>query len=1021
MTESMVAFNMHFKRHALICSLVLSLGCNKLFNKSQPVAPPLVPDLGFHAACLNGTVAVMERFVVGTANPAEVTAVWTCFGGAISLFEKKVRGSEQTGFTGREVATFFEDRFLGDVKISDGFLSQIMLIKQVFVGGSSEVISKPELLQLVQFANAMQDLSVKLLPYMKLYSLNWQPQPQDNPRANVEYFENANSTLQAAASQVIQMILVNNPTYDLRNLNSLLDEVEKLAASSWSWLPAFHSDFSVVEKIKSTLLGGDPDLIQPGEWARLGSLASRGYIQYLRYYYFIQHADQTGPQFVYFTNSLSELFGFLGDMVQSRPTGQLTKGELTDLLTSLNLVFKTVNFTPELVDQGLNIKALVLGGDAQTFLPQDFVVARKKIDNFRIVLERIWAFAPFYAGTWNPSELSAAQAHDYFAAGEDNLKSLASTLSLLMSGDYELENLLPLANGLSNLIVDPKQKFSWAQSLALDVPLVIASKKIISGDDRSVVTQAQWAPIASLVADFYSRVLYWNYFVKPGPLSTGPGLIEFDNFAGQIVQSLQALLLRQADAAGDPNKAFISYAKLQDLVAGLGQSGLLGSLKPASLPPLVSTLFNRILVDPNQRLAGTTVLGFGSGGLNQLKMEYDLWSSNQHLLETLVAAHPEGLTQADLQKSFAALNPQTRGAIELQAIIQGQPNLIFNSNGRIVFSGKSTLYDQDTLSFTNGARALSRLLINSYVEDVTRFRSDQGLVVAEVNTAFADFKPLAVDLGILSNNNSTFASSRFFEANIFTPVGDGNNLLNLGELTQEVELLLSGLNISHEISKGIDQNCNPNADGSSNIDDILSVTCVLRLYDQSFASIYSQAPEMVASFQSLSPAMRNTLFVNYLLTAGPVNVAADKVSRADVSLMPYVFQYAESLLQRYDSGHKGFLDDTDAQNAYPSFSSLITQFSNSNISIINQAAFMYILKNGTIPSGFWDLLGDLWNLFWHSPEGVHADRMQLAKILAAIENAIRGPSAALAGPHRDLNPPAGVSFPFLAPGSETAH
>jgi hypothetical protein len=557
--------------------------------------------------------------------------------------------------------------------------------------------------------------------------------------------------------------------------------------------------------------------------------------------------------------------------------------------------------------------------------------------------------------------------------------------------------------------VNPSKRFTWTEDLKDYVPALVAAKNIILADQTSTVQVNQWLPLLSSASDLYHRVLYYMYFIKPRPITSGDGLNSLDILEKQLLKTLSGFV--QAQATATPELPVVPNSALINLLQGASSAGFINSsITAAAVQPMLQSLFGKLLMDPAQRLAGAVSTGLSQDNISRLDLEYQIWSANQHLFLQDTALNSVGQNQADLQK-WLSQQTKTEGIAELQLVLAGTPSFVFNSQGRMEFGAHVNLYDFNSLSYTNLARAIGRLLENGYVLDATRLSAGTGLVSTEFQSAYADFQPFAVALQLVSASNTTFATSRFFEAGIFTPLGNGDQYMSMGEATQIIEMIISGLGISSQMSKLIGDNCTktyvtPGADGP---DDALDVNCVAQIYDVNYAQVFPQAPDLVAYLKSVTSAVRQGIVLQYLAAAGADIKGSGTGLRSDISLIPYVFQYAESLMQRYDLKHVGALDYTDAVKAFPNFRSLIAKKSPINSTAVEEGAFFYILTHEKVSTDFITLLPYIWDAWLGNSVNIDVDRSAEAAILAAIVASI-GETPATA---KKISIPAGSHYPFL--------
>jgi hypothetical protein len=988
------------------------ISCSRLFNKDPDQPKPLSPQLDFQQQCLADVTGVMNRFVQSTATPAEVKATWNCFADGIGVFEKKVQGRTEQSFDAREVASFFEKYFLKNLTITDEMLQQIMNLKMVLVGGNNQQLSKAELLKLQAFAREMGDVAVDILPYVRVYTMTWEQGASGSFESDVDYFEKASAQLLLTTGILTKHFSDSGGAYDLRNVIPLFTNLQTVFQAQWSWLPSLKNILPFVTQLKGVLTGTDLNQIQSQEWNQIGVVAAHGYIEFLRFNYF-GHAkahNESAP-IVYFANSMRSLFNFLGDIVSSKPTKELTKAELVRLVTSLNNVFPNLNFTENLVNQFMQIKIVFFGGSSEKWVPEDFVKAQAKVDLYSSLLPRIWKYGKFYGQSWDPTVLPEDQAQAYFQDGELNLNQVVQQLSASLENSYDLQNITLLANALDDLITTPSDKFAWASELRSAVPVIIGLKKIILSDDSTVVDPTEWTPLLGSVADLYHRYLYYNYFLTERPILKGPGLESLDNFAAQVQNSLTTILMRQPDSnkfKDDPDTHFLSYDKMDNV---LGQ--VLPQTQKAHVDLALKALFGKILVDPTARLGGYQSPGFNLASLKFAYGEYLNWSLQQHQVSVLFQ-NPSLRLPLKTVYQFYAGNSNVPGFDEMSSVLSGTPALVMTDKGdRIQFSSTSPGFDFAAVSRANLSRELTRLVFGGYIQSLDRYKNGSGIVIAEANAAYFDFQPLLVDLGFIKSTDTTFISSRFFETSLFTPTADGNTSLKLREVAQEISILLSGLNLQGAANAMIGDSCIvKKADAS--LDDILDVTCGLGIILDHADSLFGQMPEALSDLKALPRNRQMTEMLQYLRTAGWADHGDFTASRSDLNLVSYVVQYAEVVMQRYDLNHDGRLNFSEAKQAYPNFAPLISSVSHIGIDIVNKAVFYYMLRTGVVPCGFQDVVGDLAKVLANEEIKFSDSREDLGKVLGSIGLAVKGQKPnckpAKSGDSDSLAPPEGSDW-----------
>lgn len=982
---------MFFKRILTVTLISVSViasstGCSKLFNKTPPQNAIQSPNMGFETQCLSNVLPVMSRFVRGDAFEAEVSATWDCFGNALSVFEKKVKGSNQNEFAAREIASFFENYFLNDVKISDRMLAEVMHIKQIFVGGSEATISKKELLKLVTFAGQMKQITIHILPYMKVYAMNWGLTSSQDLNVSIQYFEDSNIAIQQAVKDLSDIIAQNNIDYKISNISVLFHEFENLYKEKWDWLVQFDKVLPLIEKLKGSIAGGEDSTIAANEWRRFSLLVSRGYVQYLRYYYMIQTAPDAAPQIGYFTSSIGDVFSYLGDMVQEKPSHVFTKAELVDILYTVNNLFPNLHFSEAFVSEVMKIKVLIFGGSSDVWIPEDFMTAARKTRILKSVFEKSWTYLHFYTFNWNVTSMPEDQAQKFYKDAETVLNDSAKTMGQLFTSSYDLQDLGHLMAEFDKVIEAGSD--SWSAKMEKVIPLIVSYKKIILNDRTSIVNQDKWQPVLVFSSRVYMQALYYTYFVgqRSGLLSFG--LLSLDNFADKMVGLISELITQRGGA--NPT---ITDNELIEFTQALRFAEILPSgISQTTLTNLVKAVTSKIIADPADRISGKNANGITVAHTKVILDEYHVWSNIQHAYEKIFygSGNPE-LSSPELLALLKRMD-QTPSVLEAEQLYDSAPPLVSDSSGRVLFPLAFKRYDFYASSRLNLYRALARKVLSSYSMELARITTYKGITVTEMNNFYADLKPLLVDLNMIAPANTNFANNRFLEANLFMPSGDGNDFMNLKEGTQIVTMIFSGLEVNSRIEKVLGDQCLVHS-GRYKTEDMISVDCLIEFYRKNYSGAFETMPELVRYLSFQNPSTFHDFMYRMLKATGWTETNDKTAARADVTLLPHVIQYLESVVMRYDVTKDGMLNDSETDQAFPVYSGLIQKFSGTAAFVANKAAFLYMLKYGKVPCGIVDVWPILWKSIMGQPIGVAADRTILSNVFSSISDKVNNTPA----------------------------
>lgn len=988
------------------CSLILVIttGCNLPMGEKPP--EPVPPDAGFgdQTKCLDKLVPEFEKFIKGTAKKAEVMATWDCIGSVVSLFEKSVRGRYEDRFTSRELANFIEQNFLENKTINDSTLLEVFKVKQLLVGGSNTQVTREEMGRFVRVIKQIRDIAVRLNPYMKLYSLNWKVGGYSSLDSDVKYFEAGNLELQLAVKELATLIEVNGQSYEIFSIYRLLKEMSVFSSESWAWLEDLEEAIPLVQKLKKTLTGGSETVIEPSEWRRFALLGGRGYIQYLRYYYFLKKMDSigSGPQLIYITRSIDDFFSYLGDMVDGKPEKTLTRQELLSILEAISDFIPNFHISDAFLIEAMKIKVLFFGGKIDLFEKADFERAREKLEAFRTLTEKFLAHVAVYGLSWNPSEMPSEEGLAYHQTAEDNLVEFGKKLGENLEYSYDLKDLIQFAKEFDLLYPRKSEDEKSFGEVAEDfIPILISFKNIIFSDEDSVVGKSgsyqtqegrrnakqQWSDFLSISGKLYSRYTYYYYFLRNKDMLTGWGLDRVKDLVKDSSNFLDVLVRRKPAV---PTQQ-ISFLELNRLWTSLKAAEFIPKkMSVKSLDALTKVTFQKFLIPPEKRLMGDLPQGLTLQGVQSIRDEFSIWFENQRFLDQVYTGKPqdEGQYGATILAALQSA-PVATGLEELKMVYSTPVALSFDTLGRMVITKPEAPYLRKTSDLANAIRALGRLVVRSYAMDLARVDlKTGGVTLEEANTLFKDVQAFVIELGLLDPRNENFMKNRFLDANLFTAWSNGNSYLEFKEAVNLVMMLWSGVEIDSMLFEILDNECSISKPTDYKDDWMVSINCVQQVYMREVPDKFAAMPDFMRFLNGLSQDQKTEVFMNLLKAAGYKPKPDGTIPVGDLALFPQVTQYVETVFQKFDANRDGHLNTKEAMVAFPTFKEILKEAAGGKLKSDKQlkALFAWLLRYAKPPESTKDFVKFL---VWWMPKGengwdVNADREKLVKILGFI-------------------------------------
>lgn len=1002
-------FSNFFKRQIIFAFLLFfSIGCSLKINEDPPEAKPFDFKGVEGSQCLAEVLPTMSEFVKGTAKAENVDKTWECFGKALTIYSTLVRGQNEDRYLARELAKFFEDFYLDDIKISDRLLAEIMELKQIIVGGNAEYITRDELKKLVEFSNKMRGISLKILPYMQVFSLNWKVSGARNIESDIKFFENANLEIQDAAKSIAAIVEINNHDYSIEDFVVLLDELSALYKENWSFVDKMRAVLPLVYKLKKSLAGGSEQLISAHEWRRFLLLGARGYIQYLRYHYFIKNNDElgAGTELVYLAKSFDDLFSYLGDMVAEKPEGVFTRQELVEVFQSLVQFLPSVKISDALVYEIMKFKKLLFGGNLDYFTPEDFWRAKDKVQTFRNLTEQFMTHLSIYSLSWRPQYLSYDESQKTFKRAEVNLTQVSQNFGKIIEDSYDLKDLRILISEFEKLYGPEGIEDSFLKTIKEFMPLIITSHQVLFSTKKTLLTKDQWPSYLDVLTKIYARGMYYYYFLNSNQqsLNQGVGLESFKQFI-QDSRNLVDFIIDKKP------KKVVTFAEIKSLIDGyVSATNIQKEVDTRILYYLTEVLLKKILISPEDRIAGRIPGGLTLNATRIFISEFTLWYQVQFHFDRLYKKLPPGVRFASAKRIIDSLQPQaTKKAFFESYVIYNSPlSRAFDDKGKLHIAPVSSLYSFESTNTINLVRVASRLIMRSYSQSIERINKYQGLKQEEAQAFYLDIKPLLVALNFIDVSNNTFAESRFREANLFLARSDGNNMAGFAELADLSIHIISGLKIHNEMKAII---TNPKCCPVYMTDNIkmISVNCLIEMYYKEMDRILTSMP-MLSKFMLSLPrcpvsvegpesayigilaecgASFDQMIYNIVKSAGYIPNQKGLIPLGISSYVPHVMQYIESMMQRFDDSKDGILNNQEAAEAYPVFKSVLANLSGYEDDKTLMALLAWIMQYGRPPESNFEKI-KFYLYYKENPDKwkINTDREKLASILGFIADAI---------------------------------
>ncbi len=318
---------------ALLSAALAGCGLNTL--EAVPGEAPLKLS-GPTENCMSESLKYLESYFKGSASVEQVDTAFACVSGALELFTSYGRGtSDRDSFSSIELRTFLERHFLGNLKLSDSLLNEVMRVKIAILGGSPDRLTKAELTRLVEVLDILRIEALRLRPYVDILN---QRLPSDGQSVDPSHLEQAISDFTFTMDSLGALLGKSRQVYKLENLKTLLQDFQGLyeGRSNWKGPEWFAQQMPLIVSAKALLIRPAGESISPDEWQLLFSHVGRSYGLFLRFKYAITGRDLFfGEGLAQIEIGILEVAGILEEAIEAKGDGKISYQIMRDFVLAL--------------------------------------------------------------------------------------------------------------------------------------------------------------------------------------------------------------------------------------------------------------------------------------------------------------------------------------------------------------------------------------------------------------------------------------------------------------------------------------------------------------------------------------------------------------------------------------------------------------------------------------------------------------------------------------------------------------
>ncbi|NUN05244.1 MAG: hypothetical protein HUU57_05740 [Bdellovibrio sp.] len=316
----------------LFCAVALVLavtGCSEFLNGKKS-EPEVIEFSDSRLVCLKSIPAQLEQFSIGEAKENEIRAGFDCMADALLYFNKRTFGSVENGYTVEEMRRFFGKYFLKENNVSPEFAGELMKIKKALLGGSTEHITKDEVVRLVEILKVTRDEAVELAPHMKILL-----SAKDQKKADWDKITAAVAQFRRGLLRLLEKTQIAKSEYSFEDAKKAFSGFADFIRGGTPFAPYnLYSEWvPVVESVKNVLLGSRAHFVDLPQWsAGLDSFVDL-YELALKYHHSLRDMDFSNAAKLRQVNQfIAQTLKLLSNSHQMQTTGRIPLHDIDYLL-----------------------------------------------------------------------------------------------------------------------------------------------------------------------------------------------------------------------------------------------------------------------------------------------------------------------------------------------------------------------------------------------------------------------------------------------------------------------------------------------------------------------------------------------------------------------------------------------------------------------------------------------------------------------------------------------------------------
>lgn len=290
LSKTVRAFVQIGKGSLLLSFAVGILGCDSYLRRNNPPAEDQVVMESHALSCIRGVPGNLTQFLNDQLGKEQVSDTFACLRGTVDHFQKFTRGNEGSSvYAPEELRSFLNEALPRNRQISAAFMSELMKLKTVLLGGSPAGMTKAEITQARVLLSTFESEAQALRGQMRLLLFQ---APRD--LVTLQQVKTAQRQLEKSVAAVMEVARPEATEYDFQDIENLVTQFhdylgnQNLLTQLLRWLP-------ITQKVKTLFVGERTLTYSQKDWQQVLGWSARAYGLALEYAYWIRGLDLKSP------------------------------------------------------------------------------------------------------------------------------------------------------------------------------------------------------------------------------------------------------------------------------------------------------------------------------------------------------------------------------------------------------------------------------------------------------------------------------------------------------------------------------------------------------------------------------------------------------------------------------------------------------------------------------------------------------------------------------------------------------